>query len=151
MYVYGSHSASDQTLTVSDTGVSMTVKKGDIMGKLFGVQQEIDHRCKPDCQPLGNLTLGNLTALNVYGILTRPHWDSPSSRSPSGHIYRSMEKHTEECEAEYRKPRRYLCASCFKKEHPALFRDLAASIIGKAYMINVNDMKLVAPEVGAFR
>ena len=44
----------------------------------------------------------------------------------------------------------HMCALCFSKEHPIVFKSVAATLYGKKFIINIADMKLVNPEIGAF-
>ena len=44
----------------------------------------------------------------------------------------------------------HMCALCFSKEHPIIFKSVAATLYGEKFIINIADMKLVNPEIGAF-
>jgi len=44
----------------------------------------------------------------------------------------------------------HVCALCFSKNDPALWKDVMSTLYGQKYIINVSDMTLVSPEVGSF-
>ena len=44
----------------------------------------------------------------------------------------------------------HVCALCFSKNDPALWKDVMSTLYGQKYIINIADMTLVSPEVGSF-
>jgi len=44
----------------------------------------------------------------------------------------------------------HVCALCFSKIDPAIWKDVIATLYGRKSIINVADMTLVSPEIGSF-
>ena len=102
------------------------------MGKLFAMLTEAEHCCNENC---------NIERRRVP-VGRSSH---PMVPPPMGWREFCLTEEAEEARAE---PKQYRCATCFSKKHTKAFQDMLASVIGRMYIINISDMKMVKPEWG---